>query len=158
MTRAAVGARALRQHHVRAHRLAQVRLVAQAEEAVAARGRERRDHAVADRDAGHVAAHREHGARALVAEDDRRRQRHVAVGEAQVGVAHAAGVDVHEHVVRADRPASATSSITNGSLYAVRMAARMVPPWESRVDRSRAGCRIRTDDIFFTREVLCHLS
>ena len=51
ITATAVGARALGHEHVRAHRLAQLRLVAQAEEAVAARGGERRDHPVTDLDA-----------------------------------------------------------------------------------------------------------
>ena len=54
--------------------------------------------------------------------------------------------------------AAAPSSTTIGSLYPVRIAALMVPPRRRCSSDSRAGCRNRTDDIFFTREVLYQLS
>ena len=91
----------LADHRVRAHLLAQLRLVAQAEEAVAAGGDERGDDGVALRHPGDLGADRQHRARALVPEDRRGREREAAVRHAQVRVADATGVDVHEDVARA---------------------------------------------------------
>ena len=107
--------------------LAQVRLVVQAEPAVAARGDERRrsrGRPPSTRD--DVAADLEHGARALVAEDHRRR----ACGDAAVREATGrSGTRRWRRCARGRRgarwPGALTSSITSGSLYAVRMAARI---------------------------------
>ena len=89
----------LRHHRVRTHLLAQLRLIAQAPEAVAACRYERRDDPVPDHDPRHVATHREHGPGALVT----RGSRAGATGrchwpDAQIGVADTARVDVHQHV------------------------------------------------------------
>ncbi len=88
---------ALHVHAGRAHALAELGLVVQAEEAVAARGDERGDDPVTRLHAGDLGADREHRAGALVPEDQWRAHRHLALVGGDVGVADAARVDVQTH-------------------------------------------------------------
>ena len=101
--RGAVAARRARVHHDGVGVLAQVRLVAQAEPAVPARGDERPDDPVTDLEAAHLAADPVDDARALVAEDRRRGHRERPVDHREVRVTDAAGGDPDDDVAGAGR-------------------------------------------------------
>ena len=83
--------------------LAQPRLAAPAEPARAARRHPRADDAVARRHDVDLGADLLDDAGALVAEDDRRLDRRVALPEEQVRVAQPAGADAHQRLTRAER-------------------------------------------------------
>ena len=93
---------ALRREHRRTD-LAVVRQVVAAPPARAARGRHRRQDAVADLGPADVGADGLDDAAALVSGHDRQRQVRLALDDRDVGVADPAGRQPDEHVVRSDR-------------------------------------------------------
>jgi hypothetical protein len=84
-----------------------------AKAAFAAHVDERRHDVVAHREIGHAFSHLDHLARSFVAKHERRRQRERAVGRGQVGVAHAAGRELHHHFAALGR-VDGDSSTTTG--------------------------------------------
>ena len=138
-----------------AHPLAQLRLVVQAEEAVAARGHERRDDPVAACDP-----------RARRCRPRARCRRPRGRGSAACPSAPCPWRRSRRSGRRRSRrcaPARRADPGRRGDLFDHQRlvvggedGCSHVPPGVRL--HSRAGCRIRTDDIFFTREVLCHLS
>ena len=118
------------EHHV-VGVLAEVRLVVQAVPAHAARGDERADHAVADREAGDVARRPSRPRRCPRGRAPRGPAGSVPLITREVGVAHAAGGDADDHVSRDRGRCGVTSSTESGWSCSRHRAAFMVFPLAS---------------------------